>query len=98
MEGLFTLQILEGNFGLISSELGIRVLCTQMGIHQFNIGTETFYPQQYGVALPRGAPYHHKFSQVLVKRLFYRYTAHSYNAYGIAKESIDAVKLSCCLA
>ena len=52
------LQVLtEDKLAYSYTRLGAELRARKRGWHLYHFSRETFYPQSYGIALPRGAPY-----------------------------------------
>ncbi|XP_068247580.1 glutamate receptor ionotropic, delta-2-like [Palaemon carinicauda] len=60
-------KVLSGKFGFVNAKLSSEIRATKAGRHKFHIARQSFYPQGYGVALNRGAPYKRVFEKALAQ-------------------------------
>lgn len=60
------LQITKEKFVFLNPQLSSELRATQRGRENYHFARETFYPQRYGVACNKGAPFLPKLNQMWV--------------------------------
>ncbi|XP_042234304.1 glutamate receptor ionotropic, delta-2-like [Homarus americanus] len=60
-------QILKAKFVMLNPRLNSEVRAAKRGRHKFYLGRQSYYPQNYGIACNKGAPFIPNFNKMLMR-------------------------------